>query len=136
MYRRAAVAVFSFWSLLASAADWQVVTDTTLGQLQLDKTSVRTEGKFTAAVLVYRFKGLQRLSTPPNAVFNRRYDDVLVDCSGKSLGIVTSRFFEDEKLASSFSLKASDVKFKPSAPGTMTETVILAVCALKPNQDL
>jgi hypothetical protein len=94
---------------------------------------VSTEGKFNKAVLVYRFKALQRLTTPPKDAFNKRQDEVLVDCSGKTLGIVTSRFFEDEKLASSFSLKASDVKFNPSAPGTMTETVILAVCAVKPS---
>ena len=133
MYGRTAVAVFSFWFLLASAADWQTVAETTLGQLQLDKSSVSTEGKFSKAVLVYRFKDLQRLTAPPKAAFNKRQDDVLVDCSGKTLGIAASRFFEDEKPASSFTLKASDIRFNPSAPGTMAETVILAVCAVKPN---
>jgi len=130
MYRLAAMAVISFWSLLASAADWQLVADTKLGKLQLDKASVSTEGKLTKAVLVYEFKDEQKLTAAPFAVFNKRQDDVLVDCSNQSLGILGSRFFEGDKLASTFSLKVADVRYKPSVPGMMTETVIIAVCAV------
>ena len=130
MYIRIAVAVILFWSSLASAADWQVIADTKLGQLKLDRASVGTEGKITAAVLVYEFKELQKLSTPPFAVFNKRQDDVLVDCANLSLGILKSRFFEGDKLASSFSLKMADVKYSPSAAGTMVETVVITVCAV------
>ena len=56
MFIRVAVAVISFWSLLASAADWQDIADTKLGQLKLDRASVSNEGKITTAVLVYEFK--------------------------------------------------------------------------------
>ncbi len=133
MYRYALVAVISFWSLLASAADWQVVADTKLGQLRLDKASVTKEGKFTKAMLGYDFKDLQSLTGPAHGVFNKRQDDVLVDCSNPSLGIQASRFFEDDKPVNSFSLKLADVKFKPSAPDTMVETVVHAVCAVEPK---
>lgn len=133
MYKRAAVAAISFWSLVASAADWQVVADTKLGQLRLDKSSVTKEGKFTMAVLVYKFKDSQRLTAPPHAVFNKRQDDVLVDCSNPSLGILASRFFEGDKPVSTFSLKAVDVKFNPSTPGNMVETVVHVVCAAAPQ---
>jgi hypothetical protein len=122
------MAVISFWSLSASAANWQVIADTKLGQLQLDKANVSTEGKLTRAVLLYAFKDLQRQSATPFAVFNKRQDDILVDCSSPSLAIRTSRFFEDDKLVSSFELKAEEIKFKQSAPGTMVETVVNAVC--------
>jgi hypothetical protein len=130
MYKRVALAVIVFWSSLASAADWQVIADTKLGQLKLDRASVGTEGKITTAVLVYEFKDLQKLSTPPFAVFNKRQDDVLVDCANLSLGILNSRFFEGDKPVSSFSLKTADVKYKPSAAGTMVETVVITVCAV------
>ena len=43
MYKRIAVAVILFWPLLA-AADWQLVADTSLGELRLDKDSV-TQGR-------------------------------------------------------------------------------------------
>ena len=130
MYIRVAVAVIIFWSSLASAADWQVIADKKLGQLKLDRASVGTEGKITTAVLVYEFKDLQKLSTPPFAVFNKRQDDVLVDCANLSLGIRNSRFFEGDKPVSSFSLKTADVIYKPSAAGTMVETVVITVCAV------
>jgi hypothetical protein len=61
MNRCVAVALVSVFSLSATAADWQVVADTKLGQLKMDKASVIREGKYTAAVLVYEFKELQRL---------------------------------------------------------------------------
>lgn len=130
MFRSAAVAIFSFWSLWASAADWQVVADTKLGQLKLDKTSVTRDGKYTVAVLVYEFKGLQRLSAPANTVFNKRQDEVLVDCSNPSLGIQASRFFEDGKSVNTYSLKLSDVRFNTPAPDTMALTVFESVCAV------
>ena len=130
MFIRVAVAVISFWSLLASAADWQDIADTKLGQLKLDRASVSKEGKITTAVLVYEFKDLQKLSSPPFAVFNKRQDDVLVDCANLSLGILDSRFFEGDKQVSFFSLKEAEVKYKPSAAGTMAETVVITVCAV------
>ena len=130
MYRIAAVALISFWSLAASAADWQVVADTKLGQLKIDKASVAKEGKYTAAALIYEFKDLQRLSTPPNAVFNKRQDDVLVDCANPALGLHSSRFFEDEKLADTQTRNIADVKFNPPAPDSMAATVVQAVCAV------
>ena len=130
MYKRAAVILFSFWSLAASAADWQVVADTKLGQLKMDKASVAKEGKYTAAVLVYEFKELQRLSAPPNAAFNKRQDDVLVDCVSPALGLHTSRFFEDGKLAETQTRAVADVKFNPPAPDSMAATVVQAVCAV------
>jgi hypothetical protein len=119
--------------VLATAADWQVVADTKLGQLRLDNASVTKEGKFTKAMLIYEFKELQSLTTTPHAVFNKRQDDILVDCSNPSLGVQSSRFFEDSRLSSSFSLKAAEIKFNPSAPGNMVETVVNAVCAAEPK---
>lgn len=129
MNRRVAAALISFCSLSASAADWQVVAETKLGLLKMDKTSVAGEGKYTAAVLVYEFKELQRLSTPPNSVFNKRQDDLLVDCSHPSLGIHTSRFFEDGKLASTYTRNIAEIKFSSPAPDTMAMTVVQSVCA-------
>ena len=133
MCRRTAIALISFWPLVASAADWQVVADTRLGQLKLDKASVIREGKYTAAALIYEFKELQRLSTPPNSVFNKRQDDVLVDCSNLSLGIHASRFFEDEKLAHTSTRNIADVRFSPPAPDSMALTVVQSVCAAAPK---
>lgn len=129
MYRHIVIAAIFFWPTLVFAADWQVVANTKLGQLRLDKASVSKEGKFTKAVLVYEFNDSQKVSSPPYDVFNRRQDDVLVDCSNPSLGIIASRFFEGDKLVSTFELKAADVKFNPSVPDTMAETVVNAVCA-------
>lgn len=129
MNRYVVVAVIFFLPMLASAADWQVVANTKLGQLRLDKAGVAMEGKFTKAVLVYEFNDTQKVTSPPYDVFNRRQDDVLVDCSNPSLGIITSRFFEGEKLVSTFELKTADVKFSPPAPDTMAEAVVIAVCA-------
>jgi len=133
MYKLVAIAVVSLFSVSVSAADWQVVAETKLGQLRLDKGSLSKEGKYTKAVLVYEFKDLQSLTGPKHAVFNKRQDDILVDCSTPSLGILSSSFFEDSRLSGSFSLKAEDVKFKPSAPDTMVETVVNLVCTTKPN---
>ncbi|HET7832774.1 MAG TPA: surface-adhesin E family protein [Gallionella sp.] len=130
MYKRAAVAFISFWSLAAAAADWQVVADTELGQLKMDKASVAKEGKYTTAVLVYEFKGLQKLTTPPNSVFNKRQDNVLVDCATPALGLQTSKFFEDGKFAHSQTRNAADVKLVPTAPDSMAATVVQAVCAV------
>lgn len=129
MYRCVAVALISVCSLSASAAEWKVVADTKLGQLKMDKASVAREGKYTAAVLVYEFKELQRLSTPPNSVFNQRQDDILVDCSHPSLGIRSSRFFEDKKLANTYTFKVAEIKFSSPAPDTMAMTVVQSVCA-------
>jgi hypothetical protein len=129
MFRCVVVATFSLWSLSVSAADWQIVADTKLGQLKLDKASVSKEGKYTAAVLLYEFKELQRLTSPPNSVFNKRQDDVLVDCSTPSLGIRTSRFFEEAKLAGTYTREIDKIKFNPAAPDTMALTVAQAVCA-------
>jgi hypothetical protein len=130
MYIRVALATILFWCSLASAADWQVIADTKLGQLRLDRASVGTEEKITSAILVYEFKDLQKLSTPPFAVFNKRQDDVLVDCANLSMGILDSRFFERDKQVSFFSLKKAEVNYKPSAAGTMAETVVITVCAV------
>lgn len=133
MHKRIAVAVILFWPLLA-AADWQSVADTSLGQLRLDEGSVSSDGKYTKAVLVYRFKQQQRFSAPPKDVFDSRQDDVLIDCSGQDLGIQSSRFFDKERLVTTTTLAMKDIKFKHSAPNTMVETVVKAVCALTPNK--
>jgi len=130
MIRLVVAVIFLFWSLFAIAADWQIVADTKLGKLQLDKASVRADGQLTKAVLVYEFKDLQKLTGPNGAVFNKRQDEVLVNCAKPSLGILSSRFFEDDKLAGSFNSKAEQIKFKPSEAGTMIETVVLAVCTV------
>ena len=135
MCKRAAVAVIvSLWSVLVWAADWQVIADTKLGQLRLDKSSVKQENNYVKAVLVYHFKDQQRFSTPPRDVFNDRQDDVLVDCSHPSLGIQASRFYDGEKLVNTSTRKVDEIKFRPSAPDTMVETVIKAVCALPPTK--
>lgn len=136
MYKRAALAVISFWSFAAGAADWQVVADTKLGQLKLDKASVTKEGKYTTAVLVYEFKELQRLASPPNSVFNKRQDDVLVDCTTPALGLQTSRFYEDGKLATTQTRAIAEVKLNPPAPDSMAATVVQAVCAAAPQTKL
>jgi hypothetical protein len=125
---RYVVVVISLWSVIATAADWQVVADNDQGQLRLDKATVSTEGKYTKAVLVFHFKKQQRFSSPPNEVFDDRQDDVLVDCSNPSMGILTSRFFDGEKLVNTIIRKQNDIKFKPSVPDTMVETVVKAVC--------
>lgn len=133
MCKRAAVAVIlSLWAVLASAVDWQVVADTKLGQLRLDKSSVKQESNYVKAVLVYHFKDQQRFSAPPRDVFNDRQDDVLVDCSHPSLGIRTSRFYDGEKLVNTSTRNVEAVEFRPSAPDTMVETVVKTVCALVP----
>lgn len=129
MFRRAVIVLISFWSLSAvAAADWQVVADTKLGQLRLDKSSLGTEGKYTTAVLLYAFKDLQRLTSPPKSAFNKRQDDVLVDCANPALGIRTSRFFEDEKPAGTYSVDRDKFKLNPAGPDTMALTVVQAVC--------
>lgn len=133
MYKRATVILISLWSLSAAAADWQVVADTKLGQLKMDKASVASEGKYTAAVLAYEFKDLQRLSAPPNAAFNKRQDDILVDCANPVLGLRTSRFFEDGKLTETQTRAMAEVKFNPPAPDSMAATVVQTVCAAAPK---
>jgi hypothetical protein len=130
MYRRAALVFISFWSFAAFAADWQVVAETKLGQLKMDKASVASEGKYTVAVLVYEFKEQQRLSSPPNSAFDKRQDDVLVDCAHPALGVRTSRFFRDGELAHTAALEMADVKFNPAAPDSMAATVVQTVCAV------
>jgi hypothetical protein len=129
MLRSAAVAIISFWSLCANAADWQVVADTKLGQLKWDKASVSKEGKYTTAVFSYEFKELQMLHIPSKPVFNTRQDDVMADCSNPSLGIHTSRFYEDGKLAHTLLRDIAEVKFNTPAPDTMALTVFESVCA-------
>lgn len=110
------------------AADWQIVADTKLGQLRLDKSSLGTEGKYTTATLLYAFKELQRLTSPPKSAFNKRQDDVLVDCSSPALGIRTSRFSEEDKPAGTYNVDVDKIKFNPAAPDTMALTVVQAVC--------
>jgi hypothetical protein len=129
MYRGAAAVIISFWSLCAYAADWQVVADTKLGQLKLDKASVSKEGKYTSAVFSYEFKELQMLHVPSKPVFNTRQDDVLADCSNPSFGIHASRFYEDGRLAHTLSREIAEVKFNTPAPDTMALTVYESVCA-------
>jgi len=133
MYKRIAVAAILFWPLLA-AADWQIVADTSLGQLRLDKDSLSRDGKYTKAVLVYQFKQQQRFSAPPKDVFDSRQDDVLIDCSGQALGIQRSRFFDKVRLVTTTAQATENIKFKQSAPNTMVETVVKAVCALTPTK--
>ncbi len=129
MRRLAALALIIFWPLLAQAADWQVVADTTLGVLRMDKASVTREGTYTLAKLAYEFKKQQRFTSPPKDVFNKREDDVLVDCSNPSLGLQTSRFYDDGKLVNTFTEKRDNIKFNSATPDTMTKTVVDTVCA-------
>lgn len=133
MFKFAAVVLISFWSVMATAADWQVVADTEVGQLRLDKSTVSKVGQYTSAVLVYQFTDSQKIATPPYALFNLRMDEVLVDCDKLFLGVKAVRFFEDDKLVSTFTLNLPDVNFKPSARNTMVETVVKAVCAVVPK---
>lgn len=130
MYRSTMVAIISFWSVCAVAADWKLVADTKLGQLKLDKSSVTRDGKYTVAVLAYEFKEQQRLSAPPKNLFNKRQDDVLVDCSEPSLGIRKSLFFDADKLVDTYALDLDKVKFNAPAPETMALTVFESVCAV------
>jgi hypothetical protein len=130
MFRRVAVAIISFWSLCASAADWQVVADTKLGQLKLDKASVTREGKYTAAVLSYEFKEQQMLHVPSKPVFNNRQDDVLADCSNPSLAIHTSRFYDDGKLTHTLARSIDEIKFNTPPADSMALTVFESVCAV------
>ena len=125
----AAAALFGI-SLSASAADWQLVAETKLGQLRLDRASVTREEKFTAAVLVYEFKEEQKLTTPPYDLFTRRQDGVLIDCAKASLGVARASFFEGDKVVGTWSLKGVDVKFNAAAPETMADKVVKAVCAV------
>jgi hypothetical protein len=129
MYRSAAVAIISIWSLCANAADWQVVADTKLGVLKLDAASVNREGRYTAAALVYEFKEQQMLHVPSKPLFNKRQDEVLADCSKPSLGIRTSRFFDDGKLTHTITRKDDETRFSTPAPDTMALTVFESVCA-------
>lgn len=131
MYKRLTIAVVFFWPVLACAADWQDVADTSLGQMKLDTASVTREGKLTKAVLVYEFKVEQRFYSPPKDAFNKREDTVLVDCSHPSLGLESSRFFDKEKLVNTFTEKFANIKLNPAAPDTMAKTVVDAVCAVK-----
>jgi hypothetical protein len=133
MRRLVALAVFIVCPLLASAADWQVIAETKLGELKLDKTSVSKEGKLTKAVLVYKFKDLQKLAFAPFPVFNLRQDDVIVDCANPMLGLASSQFFDDAKLVNTSTLKSADVKFNPPAPDSMADKVVKAVCAAAPT---
>jgi hypothetical protein len=130
MLRIVTVAVFSFWTLVASAYNWQIVAETKLGQLKLDRTSVASAGKYTSAELIYEFRELQRLTSPPKAVFNKRLDDVLVDCINPLFGLQTSRFFEDQKIVYTYQLNLADIKFNPPLPDTMAATVFDSVCAI------
>ncbi len=133
MVKFAAAVVISFWSLIATATDWQVVADTEVGQLRLDKSTVTKDGQYTSAILVYQFNDSQKIATPPYALFNLRMDDVLVDCATQKLGVQARRFYQDDTLVSTFALKHDEVKFNPPAPKTMAETVVKAVCAVVPK---
>ena len=136
MYKFVAVAVVSLWSALALGEELLVIADTTQGILRLDKTSLLKEGKYTKALLVYHFKQQQRFSSPPKDVFDDRKDEVLIDCANPSMAMIANRFFEGEKLVKTFVRKESDIKFQPSTPDTMVETVVKMVCATKPNSAL
>jgi len=133
MYKRLTIVVLFFWPMLAGAADWHDVANTSLGQLKLDTTSVTRQGRLTKAVLVYEFKVEQRFSAPPKDVFNKREDTVLVDCAQPSLGLQSSRFFDKERLVNSFTEILANIKFSPAAPDTMAKTVVTAVCAALPK---
>lgn len=130
MYKRVMVVVILIFPLLASAADWQVLADTKLGQLRLDRASVSKADKLTKAVLAYEFKDSQKIAKPPYDTFNRREDEVLVDCDNPLLGVITRRFFDGDKLVNTATLKTVEVKFNPPAPDTMAENVVKAVCAV------
>ncbi len=129
MFRCAVVAVISFWSVWVSAADWQIVADTKLGLLKLDKASVTREGKYTAAVLVYEFKDQQMLHVPSKPVFNKRQDEVLADCSNPSFGVRISRFYDEGKLTHTLVRKDDEMRLSTPAPDTMMLTVFESVCA-------
>lgn len=119
-------------SMQAHAEDWKVIATTKLGILRMDKESVTSVEKYTKAVISYEFEDLQKVAKPPYEVFNRRQDDVVVDCARLELGVVARRLYEDDKPASSYELAMTDVKFIPSTPDTMVENVIKVVCAAVP----
>ena len=130
MLKPLVAAALSGLSLSATAADWQLVAETKLGQLRLDRASVTREEKFTAAVLVYEFKEAQKLATPPHELFTRRQDGVLVDCAKASLGVAKASFFDGDKVVGAWALKGVDIRFNAAGPGTMAEKVVEAVCAV------
>lgn len=133
MDKRIVMTALLGWAVSAYADNWEVLADTKLGQLKLDKHSVAIEGKYTSAVLVYEFKDLQRLTAPPNSSFKKRLDEVVVDCSQPALGIQTSRFYDEGKLVHTQTKKPDEVKLNPAEPDSMALNVTKAICALKPK---
>lgn len=129
MLKIALTIAVSLWATQVHAEDWQVIAATKLGILRMDKESVTSVEKYTKAVISYEFEDLQKVAKPPYEVFNRRQDDVVVDCARLELGVMARRLYEDDKPASSYELAMADVKFIPSAPDTMVENVIKVVCA-------
>ncbi|MGC2165871.1 MAG: surface-adhesin E family protein [Gallionella sp.] len=132
MFKFLLTIAISLWSLQVFAEDWQLIDTTKLGVLRLDRESVTRVEKYTKAVINYEFADLQKVAKPPYDLFNRRQDDVLVDCTRLELGVIARRFYEDGKLVSSHELAMTDVKFNASAPDTMAEKVIKVVCADAP----
>jgi hypothetical protein len=110
------------------AQDWQLVADTNLGQLRLDKASVGKEGQYTTALLAYHFSQSQKVAKPPYEVFDLRTDEVMVDCANPTLGIKERRFYYEAKLVSTYSLKPAEIQFNAPVPDTMAQTVVKAVC--------
>jgi hypothetical protein len=110
------------------AQDWQDIATTKLGLLRMDRDSLSKVDGYTRVTINYEFEDLQKVAAPPYDVFNRRQDDVLVDCTAKELGAIGRRFYKDGDLVSSHELTMASVKFVQSAPDTMAEKVINAVC--------
>jgi hypothetical protein len=128
MFRYSLAIALTLSSMQGLAEDWQDIATTKLGLLRVDRASISKDGKYTKAIVNYEFDDLQKIAMPPYKVFNRRQDDVLVDCRGRKLGAIGRRFYKDGELVSSHELSMNGVKFVTSTPDSMAEKVIDAVC--------
>ncbi len=91
---------------------------------------MKQESKYLKAVLVYHFKDQQRFRLLPEMCSATGRITFWSNCPHPSLGIQTSRFYDGEKLVKTGTRNVGEIKFRPSAPDTMVETVVKAVCAL------
>jgi hypothetical protein len=113
--------------IFAQASDWQLIDNTKLGRLQLDKASLTQEDKYISAILVYKFNETQK-AVPPNEAHDKREDKLIFDCTAKSFGLVKRVYFMGEKAVQTSLVQGDRIHFNPAPADSLAEKMVKIVC--------
>lgn len=124
----------------AHAANWMQVDESTSADVFVDTASVRPDGRYLRAWVMYKLNGKDKTKAWPEVEYQNMKSLYIYDCAAERSAVVQQVFYGDREAlgnvvhSTSRPIAQAESALDAPIPESVGESVLRRVCTLKPRK--